>query len=136
MAAANSRPELQAATRLVRLTRRADFLAAARDVRRVSGGVTLELTRTPDATHVPGTCRVGFTASRKVGNAVCRNRAKRRLRALARALLPLSARPGHDYVLVARTPVLILDFQALLDDLAAAIATAHRKLDARTGGDS
>ncbi len=46
--------------------------------------------------------RIGFTASKKVGKAVARNRAKRRLRALAREILPKAARPGWDYVLIAR----------------------------------
>ena len=73
--------------------------------------------------------RVGFTASRKIGNAVARNRAKRRLRAAASAQLGLLGRPGHDYVLVARASVLGRDFEALLGDLAQAVGAAHRKLD-------
>lgn len=65
--------------------------------------------------------RVGFTASRKVGGAVQRNRAKRRLRAVAREVMPELARHGFDYVLVARTPVLTCVYSRLEADLAAAL---------------
>jgi ribonuclease P protein component len=119
---------------LAHLTRRADFLAAARDIRKVAGSITLELTATPEPRRRDGEARIGFTASRKIGNAVARNRAKRRLRAAARATLPLSGRTGHDYVLVARAGILARDFQALLGDITAAMAAAHAKLDARSGG--
>ena len=131
MAARNSRPD---ALILAHLTRRADFLAAARDIRKVAGVLTLELTKTPDHARQPGQARVGFTASRKIGNAVARNRAKRRLRAVVRETLPLSGRAGHDYVLVARAGILTRDFQALSGDFIAALTAAHAKLDARTGG--
>jgi ribonuclease P protein component len=137
MAARSFRPEgnlvLDHLT-LVRLAKRADFLAAARDIRKVAGSITLELTATPDAKRREDAARVGFTASRKIGNAVERNRAKRRLRAAARETLPLLAKPGHDYVLVARSGILTRDFQALLGDLKAAMVAAHAKLDARSGG--
>jgi len=73
----------------------------------------------------PDTLRVGFTASRKVGNAVARNRAKRRLRAAAAALLPLYGQPGRDYVLVARTATGTKPFSVLLEDLKAALEAAH-----------
>jgi len=131
MAAKNSRPEPLI---LGRITRRADFLAAARDIRKVAGVVTLELTQTPDALRKADQARIGFTASRKIGNAVARNRAKRRLRAAAHERLPLSGRPGHDYVLVARAGILTRDFQALLGDITAAMTAAHAKLDAKSGG--
>jgi ribonuclease P protein component len=111
---------------------RADFLAAARDIRKIAGAVTLELTTTPEASAQNGQLRIGITASRKIGNAVARNRAKRRLRAVARQALPLSGRPGHDYVLVARAGILTRDFRALLGDVTAAMMAAHAKLDART----
>lgn len=110
-----------------RLKTRADFLRAARGVRRSTAGLTLELCPTPTA--VDGHLRVGFTASRKVGNAVARNRAKRRLRAAAAAVLPLHGRSGHDYVLVARTATLTRAFADLLDDLSGALGAAHARLD-------
>ena len=114
------------------LKKRADFLRAARTVRHVCGAITLESCATPADEATPG-LRVGFTASKKIGNAVARNRAKRRLRAAARELLPLLGRSGHDYVLVARGTTVARPFQALLADITSALKSAHRKLDARSG---
>jgi ribonuclease P protein component len=111
------------------LKRRADFLRAARGIRRIANAVTVETCPTPAAAARPGTLRVGFTASRKIGNAVVRNRAKRRLRAAARQVLPLLGRAEHDYVLVARGTTVSRPFAALLSDLAGALKAAHRKLD-------
>ncbi len=61
--------------------------------------------------------RVGFTASRKVGNAIARNRARRRLRAVAEEILPVHAKPGRDYVIIGRVATLRRPFHALLGDL-------------------
>ena len=70
--------------------------------------------------------RVGFTASKKIGNAVARNRAKRRLRAAAREVLAQAARPGWDYVLVARPEATIArPFADLLRDIAEALRSGH-----------
>jgi ribonuclease P protein component len=115
------------------LKKRADFLRAARGIRRVEGAVTLETCATPDAQAVPGRLRIGFTASKKIGNAVARNRAKRKLRAAAQELLPLLGRPGHDYVLVARGTAVARPFAALLSDITTALKAAHKKLDANAG---
>jgi len=114
-----------------RLKKRADFLRAARGIRRVEGAITLETCLAPEL--APAHLRVGFTASKKIGNAVIRNRAKRRLRAAASQLLPLLGRPGHDYVLVARGTAAARPFPALLSDITTALKAAHRKLDAKAG---
>ncbi len=71
------------------------------------------------------TVRVGFTASRKVGNAVIRNRAKRRLRAAASEVLPRQGRPGTDYVIVARAATGERAYTELVTDL----ETALRQID-------
>jgi ribonuclease P protein component len=65
---------------------------------------------------------VGFTASRKVGGAVVRNRAKRRLRALVRELVPRASVAGTDLVLIARPQTAVLPFDVLRADLSAALA--------------
>ena len=65
--------------------------------------------------------RVGFTVSRKVGNAVERNRVRRRLREIAREIMPAQARPDFDFVLVGRQAALQRDFAALRQDLVEAL---------------
>jgi len=74
--------------------------------------------------------RVGFTASRKVGNAVVRNRAKRRLRAAAAEVLARDGRPGTDYVLIARAGTGERDYAELVGDLAAALRQIERRAGA------
>ena len=70
--------------------------------------------------------RVGYTCSKKLGNAVTRNRAKRRLRAAARAVVPAEGRPGWDYVLIGRAEATIgRPIAALCDDLASALRAMH-----------
>jgi ribonuclease P protein component len=97
--------------------------------------LVLEVCPTPEDLAQAGRLRVGFTASRKIGGAVERNRAKRRLRAAAAAVLPLSGHDRTDYVLIARPATLNRSFGGLLEDLAAALAAAHLKLSGtKTGG--
>jgi len=111
-----------AACRVSRLKRRPEFLAVAASGRRwVAPCFVLQVGPRP-ATAEGGSSAIGigFTASRRIGNAVARNRAKRRLVAAARRLLPGVAAPGYDYVLVARSAVLTCSFQDLLDELAKA----------------
>jgi ribonuclease P protein component len=111
--------------KIERLKKRPDFLRAARGIRRVAKGLTLELCPTP--ANSPA-IRVGFTASRKIGNAVARNRARRRLKAAAQQVLPLYALPGNDYVLVARRETLTRPFGDLLGDLESALVAAQERL--------
>lgn len=75
------------------------------------------------------TIRVGFTASRKVGKAVVRNRARRRLKAVAREILPLFALPGHDYVLIARAGTVDRPYPALIRDLKKALKRLKLRCD-------
>jgi len=65
--------------------------------------------------------RAGFTATKRIGGSVVRNRAKRRLREAARAMLPLHARPGHDYVFIARGGTALRPWERLLDDVKSAL---------------
>lgn len=119
--------------RLDRLKTRAEYLRAQKGQRQSARGLGIEVCASPDGTgeSAPG-IRVGITASRKVGGAVERNRAKRRLRAVAASVLPLSARAGHDYVLIARKETLSRPFAKLTDDLHRAVAAAHEAMDRKT----
>jgi ribonuclease P protein component len=106
------------------LRKRADYLKAASARRQGANGFLLQARNRDDGD--PQT-RIGFTASKKIGNAVLRNRAKRRLRALAREVLAPRARPGWDYVLVARPEVTVsLPYGELYADLEQALASVHR----------
>lgn len=117
-------PEAPPAVLLCVLTKRADFLKAASARRQGTGGFLLQARdRGDDSAQI----RVGFTASKKIGNAVLRNRAKRRLRALAREILPGLAHAGWDYVLVARPAATVTRTYAdLLADLETALRAVHR----------
>jgi len=119
--------------RIERMKRRADFLRAQKFRRQYTPGLTLESCPTPQDAAQAG-CRVGFTASRKVGSAVKRNRAKRRLRAAAASILPLLGREGHDYVLVAKVATLSRPYAALVADLTKALMGAHAALEADASG--
>jgi len=83
-------------------------------------GFVLQAAPAPAELGQPG-ARVGFTVSRKVGNAVVRNRVRRRLREIAREVIPAQARPDLDYVLVGRQAALGRDFAVLRQDLVEAL---------------
>ena len=75
--------------------------------------------------------RIGLTATKKIGNAVTRNRARRRMRALARSYLVPLARPGTDYVLIARHDTVNADWQDMAKGLQKAIRYLHRSINRR-----
>ncbi len=107
-----------------RLKRRAQFLRVARAGRRwAAPGLVLQAWDRggSDPTADAKMIRVGFTVSRKVGNAVARNRARRRLKAVAAAVFPEQGLPGHDYVVIGRAATLDREHAALIDDLNRAI---------------
>jgi ribonuclease P protein component len=86
----------------------------------------------PRPEDLDGPVRAGFTATKKIGNAVQRNRAKRRLREAARLLLPLHGRAGSDYVFIARGATGTRAWSALLDDVETALISLARRAEART----
>lgn len=111
------------AERLGRLKNRPEFLrVAASGLKASMPGLVLQAARHPDSSLI----RYGLTASRKVGGAVARNRARRRLRALAEAVLPEKGRAGVDYVLICRAASVGRDFSALRADLLAALASVEK----------
>ncbi len=108
------------------LRKRADFLRAARAGRAHTDAFTLQARQRNDDSAA-GLVRVGYTCSKKVGNAVARNRAKRRLRAVAAEVLPRLGRPGWDYVLIGRPgATAVHPYEAMLRDLARALEKVHR----------
>jgi ribonuclease P protein component len=110
-----------------RLKKRADFLACAKAASCARGAVVIQA-RPRDAGPL---VRVGFTATRRVGGAVVRNRAKRRLREAARLLLPQHARGGFDYVIIARAGAPSRPWARLLDDVKSALIRLAADRDSR-----
>lgn len=124
------------------LTQRPEFLYV-REGRYAARGAVVVQCRAANPNEVSlrqADVRYGVTATKKIGNAVTRNRAKRRLRAAARELLPQLGRAGHDYVLIARDKTTARDWSRLLDDVRAALQSvaepkpkrAHRPSSPRT----
>ncbi|WP_374444812.1 ribonuclease P protein component [Stella sp.] len=111
-----------------RLTQRSEFLrvAAARRKWAAPGLVLQACERTDDAV-APGPPRVGFTATRKIGGAVVRNRARRRLRAAVAQVMPRSGLAGWDYVVIARDGTVERTFPDLVADLETALARVQRR---------
>jgi len=125
---------------VARLKRRSDFLRVAAARRKwAAAGLILQVA--PRPAEMPGAetagpsesiLGLGFTVSRKVGNAVKRNRARRRLRAAAEQVMPLHARPGSDYVLIGRRETIERPFALLLQDLQAALKRLGAYRDDKT----
>jgi ribonuclease P protein component len=105
------------------LTKRGDFLQAARARKQGTASMMVQARNRRD--NDPA-LRVGFTCSKKVGNAVARNRAKRRLREAARMVLPIEGRAGWDYVLIGRKEATAeRPFDLLKSDLEYALTKLH-----------
>lgn len=115
------------APKLETIPKRADFLKAAKARSKAAHGLVLQARDRGDADNF----RVGFTVTKKVGNAVIRNRVRRRLREAARLRLSELALPGYDYVLIGRKGTIDRDFASLLGDLAYAARKVHMSGDAR-----
>ncbi|SDG36790.1 ribonuclease P protein component [Limimonas halophila] len=115
--------------RLGRLTKRPEFLRIARGrYKKVMPGVVVQALPRESRVDADDVARLGITVSRKVGKAVQRNRARRRLRAAAREVLPREGAPGTDYVVIGRKATLDRAYPDLLNDVRVAV----RKLNRRT----
>lgn len=111
------------------LTRRADFLAANSGTRNARAGFVL-LTRPNGGQGI----RFGITVTKKIGNAVVRNRMKRRFRELLRAALPAQGLADHDHVLIGREGGIERDFHLMAGELAQALARARAGKGDPAGG--
>jgi ribonuclease P protein component len=125
---------------LGRLTRRPDYLRVARGRRKaVTPGLVLQASSL-DLPPLGPRPRIGYTASKKVGNAVARNRARRRLKAVVQDVLSERAGEAMDYVLIARATTVARSYDDLIDDLRQALDRVnrpqeHRPRDKRRQGD-
>lgn len=108
-----------------RLKKRAEFLAVARGVRSARRGFVVQ---TAAATTDEAAPRCGFTVTKKVGNAVVRNRVRRRLREAVRLESDRIGRPGFDHVVIGRREALEIAFAQLRADLAGAFAQGRKTL--------
>ncbi|MGL4314732.1 MAG: ribonuclease P protein component [Sphingomonas sp.] len=115
-----------------RLRQRADFLAVANGARVTSPAFVLQIRSRDDS----GPVRIGFTVTKKNGNAPERNRIRRRLRALVKLVDPASMQPHHDYVLVGRRDALSRPFTTMLDDLRMAFTKPVRHTPKARGATS
>jgi ribonuclease P protein component len=111
-----------------RLRQRGDFLAAASGIKVSASAFMLQARRRAD----DGPVRFGFTVSKKVGNAVERNRVRRRLREMVRLAADNRTRAGHDYVLVGRRAALKVPFERMTKDFDGALRRVHAGRNGKT----
>ncbi len=116
------------------LKKRSEFLYVRDGFYSAKGGVVVQMRKNEASTKGDdGSIRMGFTATKKIGNAVIRNRAKRRLREVARTLLPELGMPGYDYVLIARASTTARNWTDLLDDTRKALITLSNRATGAKG---
>lgn len=111
-----------------RLRQRADFLAAATGAKAPTAAFVLQARQ-----RNGGAARVGFTVTKRTGNAVERNRIRRRLREVVRLSEPAALRPGHDYVLIGRRAALNAPFERMKSDFDRALRRVHAASSGASG---
>lgn len=104
---------------------RREYLAAAKAEKQVRRGLVLQARMRDDGEKTSTPIRFGLTASKKTGNAVTRNRIRRRLRALALSVLPQDGQSGYDYVMIGRIHTPQRSWSALQKDLSSALKAIH-----------
>lgn len=116
----------QAGTALSALRVRRDYLAAAKASKQVRQGFVLQARQRESQEPATTPIRFGLTASKKTGNAVMRNRIRRRLRALAKEVLPRHGEAGFDYVMIGRVHTAPRSWADLHKDLRSALKAIHQ----------
>ena len=106
-----------------RLKRRQDFVAAAKAISWGTPAFMIQLRKRDD----DGPARLGFTCTKKLGNAVARNRIKRRLKEASRLVMPAIAQISCDYVIIGRSAAETRAFDLLQTDLISALQSLHTK---------
>ena len=119
-------------TTIGRLKTRPEFLFVKGGTRFATPSLVLQARhRLPSAAHAPNLARFGFTATKGLGGAVVRNRARRRLKEAVRLTAPAYASEGYDYVLIARGGAVQRPFIDLIKDLERALAHVHEPSSAK-----
>ena len=112
------------------LRKRNQFVAMRKGKRQHCNSFLLQMRKWTDeenaalASH--GGLRIGFTVTKKVGNAVVRNRVKRRMRELVKSVLPVHGKKSHDYVLIGKRAALDTKFDTMIAELGSALKRIHR----------
>jgi len=101
------------------LKKRSEFLFVREGRYQARGSIVIQARENPESSHI----RVGFTATKKVGNAIIRNRAKRRMRSVALETLPKLGQKGTDYVFIARNSTPTTPYDALVGDAQKALSS-------------
>ena len=116
--------------KLILIKKRPDFVHVTHNgYRIVKSGFILQAAKTKRLFNPP-VYRIGYTASKKIGNAVCRNKAKRRLRALCHELFARYAVAGYDYVIIARYVTIEADYKKLYKELKTALKEIKLEINA------
>lgn len=107
------------------LKKRSEFLSvAASNKKFVTRSMVIQYIHNPENTD---NVRIGYTVTKKQGNAVMRNRMKRRMRAAVREIFGEHAKTGYDYVLIGRWQLKDYAFEALKNDMIFALGHIHKK---------
>ncbi len=121
--------------KIATLKKRSDFLRVASVGKKwISKAMIIQVSKQPE--NVEYDIRIGYTASKKVGNAVIRNRAKRRLREAVKQVLKVDGSANHDYVLIARREIIGYSFKELIRDLKWSIRKLHAGTTTKDGSET